>query len=353
MHEYTINLHMHTTYSDGFGSHAEIARAAIKTGIDAVIITDHNVLVKGFDGYFKQGDQQVLVIVGQEVHDQARQPQKNHMLAIGVDRDVATYAYDPQLLINNIRTAGGLSFIAHPIDPAAPAIKQDDLGWVDWDIEGFAGLEIWNGLSELKTRIKTLLHGLWYLHARQLVARAPFPEALKKWDELLANGKRVVGIGGSDAHAIPFRLGPLRYTVFPYTFHFRCINTHILTSEPLTGSAEIDRDRLLAALGSGHAFVGYDLPAPTKGFRFTAQVKDGTLWMGDEAQAREGATLQIHLPSAAPCCLLRNGKVVKTWEKRQNCTYITNEPGVYRVEVTYPYLGKQRGWIYSNPIYLR
>ncbi|MHB1120566.1 MAG: hypothetical protein ACYC11_10945, partial [Bellilinea sp.] len=33
--------------------------------------------------------------------------------------------------------------------------------------------------------------------------------------------------------------------------------------------------------------------------------------------------------------------------------YITKEPGVYRVESYIRYLGKLRGWIFSNPIYLR
>ncbi len=353
MYEYTVNLHMHTTYSDGFGSHADIVQAAIKSGIDAVIITDHNVLVKGFDGYVRQGDKQVLVITGQEVHDQSRQPQKNHMLAIGADRDVATQAYDPQMLVNSIRTAGGLAFIAHPIDPAAPAIHQDDLGWVDWELDGFTGLEIWNGLSELKARIKTRLHGLWFVNFPWVVANGPFPEALKRWDELLASGKRVVGIGGSDAHAIPVRLGPLKYTVFNYDFHFRCINSHILTPEPLSGNADTDQNMVIEALRQGRVFIGYDLPAPTRGFRFNAQVKQGTILMGEEAESDGGATLQIRLPKPAQCNLLRNGKVVKTWENRPTCTYITSEPGAYRVEVYQPYLGKKRGWIYSNPIYLR
>ena len=35
------------------------------------------------------------------------------------------------------------------------------------------------------------------------------------------------------------------------------------------------------------------------------------------------------------------------------CTHITTEAGVYRVEVYRRYLGKRRGWIYSNPIYVR
>ena len=32
MHEIVINLHMHTRYSDGTGTHKDIAEAAIKTG---------------------------------------------------------------------------------------------------------------------------------------------------------------------------------------------------------------------------------------------------------------------------------------------------------------------------------
>jgi DNA polymerase III alpha subunit len=76
MHEFVINIHMHTRYSDGHGTHAEIARAALRAGLDAVIITDHNVQVDGPQGYFKEGGNKVLLIIGQEVHDQAREPQK-------------------------------------------------------------------------------------------------------------------------------------------------------------------------------------------------------------------------------------------------------------------------------------
>ena len=49
MQEIVVNLHMHTRYSDGSGSHKDIANAAIQTGLDAVIVTDHNVLVEGVE----------------------------------------------------------------------------------------------------------------------------------------------------------------------------------------------------------------------------------------------------------------------------------------------------------------
>jgi predicted metal-dependent phosphoesterase TrpH len=57
MHEIVVNLHMHTRYSDGTGTHKDIAHAAIKTGLDAVIVTDHNVLVQGVEGYYRVASQ--------------------------------------------------------------------------------------------------------------------------------------------------------------------------------------------------------------------------------------------------------------------------------------------------------
>ena len=66
MPEIVINLHMHTCFSDGTGTHEEIAEAALKAGLDAVIITDHNVFVKGPEGYYHNGKQRLLLLVGED-----------------------------------------------------------------------------------------------------------------------------------------------------------------------------------------------------------------------------------------------------------------------------------------------
>jgi hypothetical protein len=352
MQELIVNLHMHTRYSDGHASHAEIAQAALKAGLDIVIVTDHNIYVNGPENYYRNGEDQVLLLVGEEIHDQSRDPQKNHLLVFGTNQELATYADDPQRLIDRVKQVGGLSFIAHPIDPAAPAVGESDISWVDWEVQGFSGIELWNGLSEFKSLLKTKLHALFYAYNPKRVANGPHPKALKLWDELLSAGEHIVAIGGSDAHAIPARLGPIMRTLFPYEFHFRAINTHILVTNPLSGDLANDRQLVMEALACGHAFIGYDLPAPTRGFHFTAHVKSGTAWMGDEISAKDGVTFQIRLPRSAECNLLKDGVVVKTWHKRDTCTYITSQPGVYRVEVYIHYQGRRRGWIYSNPIYV-
>lgn len=353
MHEIVVNLHLHTLYSDGRLTHAQIAQAALRAGLDAVIVTDHNVYVEGPEDYYTEGERRALLLVGEEIHDQGRQPPKNHLLAIGTRKELAGLAWDPARLLEGVRQSGGLSFIAHPIDPAAPAVGEVDLSWETWDVHGFTGLEIWNAMSEFKSLLHSRLHALYYAYNPQRIARGPFPAALAKWDELLAAGLRLTAVGGSDAHGFEAQLGPLRRTLFPYEFHFQTVNNHLLLDRPLCGELEPDRAAILEALRRGRSFVGYDLPAPTRGFRFTANGFGQTAEMGDEISAQRGVTLQIRLPQAAECRLVRHGEALQTWHNQQHASFITSQPGAYRVEVYLNYQGQRRGWIFSNPIYVK
>jgi len=353
MPEVVVNLHMHTRYSDGSGTHRDIAKAAFAAGVDVVIVTDHNVVVQGFEGYYKGKNKKILMLIGEEVHDQTRNPQKNHLLVFGASRELATFAENPQLLIHKVRDAGGLSFLAHPDDPEATAFKETDISWVDWSVQYFTGIELWNALSELKTVVPTKFHGAFYAFFPALVAHQPIPSTLAKWDELLSYGSQVVAIGGSDAHALHMSLGPIHRIIFPYEFHFRSVNTHVLIAETLSGEVNRDKKLIYEAMAGGHCYVGYDLPASTRGFNFTAQGKDKNVIMGDELPAKGGVTLQAKLPAQCDIRLLKDGNVIQTWKNQLSCTYITSEGGVYRIEAYRRYLGKMRGWIYSNPIYVR
>ncbi len=44
---------------------------------------------------------------------------------------------------------------------------------------------------------------------------------------------------------------------------------------------------------------------------------------------------------------------IQTMKKRSTYGYNATEPGVYRVEAYIRYKGRRRGWIFSNPIYIR
>ena len=361
MHEIVVNLHMHTIYSDGSGTHKDIAHAAIKSGLDVVIVTDHNVLVQGVEGYYLAGlnaaprlrRKRVLLLVGQEVHDQDRDPQKNHLLVFNANRDLSKLADNPQALINGVGEAGGLSFIAHPSDPEAPAFHETDISWEDWGVQGYTGIELWNGLSELKTVIPTKLHGAFYAYFPHFIGYSPILETLRRWDDLLEGGRHVVAIGGSDAHAMHMHMGPLRRVIFPYDFHFRTVNTHVFIPQPLAGDTAADKKMIYEALAAGRCFVGYDLPASTRGFIFKAKGYEQSVIMGEEISAKGGVTLQAHLPKEAEIRLIKDGKTIGIWKKSYACVYSASEPGVYRVEAWRSYLGRKRGWIFSNPIYVR
>lgn len=352
MHEILLNLHMHTFYSDGHGSHREIANAAIRSNLDAVIVTDHNVWVNGPEGYYQDGQEKVLMLIGEEVHDPTRTPQKNHLLVFGADRELAGLAGSPQALIDGVNGAGGLSFLAHPYDPASKTFNEPDITWNDWEIDGYTGIELWNGLSEFKSLLKTRFHAIFYSLMPNRIPHGPPVKLLKRWDELLTSGKKVVAVGGSDAHQLPANLGPIHKVVFPYNYHFRMINTHLLIPHALTGNVEADKEVILKALQKGYGFVGNDGIESTRGFRFQAHGKEIQTIMGGDIPLNEGVTFQIRLPAKAECNLVQNGKIVKSWVDRDVMVFNARKTGVYRVEAYRRHLGKRRGWIFSNPIYI-
>ena len=366
-YSYSGNLHIHTRYSDGEKLHAEIAHDAITAGLDFIVVTDHNVYVTGVEGYYENGSgKRVLLMTGEEVHNVRRQPQASHFLAYGAGKELASYAPDPQALIDETLGAGGYGFLAHPYEKDLPLIDSPDLGWHDWDIEGFSGLEIWNYMSVFKNivarrleglrwrnKLTESLVGLWMtLHPERYMEGAD-PETLALWDGFLARGMRVTAIGNSDAHGTPMSLGPIHRVIYPYEFLFRAVNTHVLVPEPLNGDLAHDRALLLRAVGRGHGCVGYDMPASTAGFRFTVKGAQKGI-MGDKMPlGAAGATLQVMTPARCRIRIIRHGAVVAQAERDSNLAYMPTEPGAYRVECHILYEGQERGWIYSNPIYLR
>jgi hypothetical protein len=197
------------------------------------------------------------------------------------------------------------------------------------------------------------LHGAFYAYFPQFIGYGPIQETLYRWDELLESGRRVVAIGGSDAHAMRMSMGPLHRVIFPYDFHFRTVNTHVIIPQPLTGEVVTDKKMIYEAIAAGRCFVGYDLPASTRGFSFKARGREDSVMMGDAISVKGGVTLQAHLPTPADIRLFQDGKTIGIWRESQACAQSVSEPGVYRVEVWRSYLGRKRGWIFSNPIYVR
>mgnify|MGYP000891223863 CR=1 FL=1 len=352
MAEIIVNTHIHSTLSDGSGSYAEIARAAIASGVDVLIITDHNVFPAGLEGYYREGDGRVLILTGEEIHNPLDPDQKNHLLVFNPHRDYAYLAGRHQVLLNAIAGDGGLSFIAHPVEAELPSFGEPDISWVDWSIHGFNGIELWNGMSEIKHISPNALAAVFYALFPAYLAHHPHPRTVEIWDKLLNKGTRAVAICGADAHQLVKHIGPVKKLIYPYQYHFQALNNHLLLPEPLGGKIEQDKKMIFDALRQGALFIGYDLPHSTRGFVFNAHGANGIVGMGGEISAQGGVTFQISTPAPGKVLLYRDGKVIQRWKGARHCALTTSQPGVYRVEVWISYLGRRRAWIISNPIFV-
>jgi hypothetical protein len=339
---------MHTGLSDGTKTHAELAKIASEAGLDFVVVTDHNIYAPEPEGWV--GD--TLLLVGEEIHDPDRQLQSSHILCLDIERDVVELAADPQAVVDSVVAQGGLAFLAHPFErDVAEFLPEPNISWRDWEVTGYQGIELWNYMSEFKSVLKNKAQALLYAYAPTLAITGPYPETLKKWDELLQE-RPVSVFGGSDAHGTVYHLGPIAREVHSYEYLFRCINTHLLSEEPLSGDLEHDRTLIYRALREGLGFLGYEQPAPIAGFAFWAHSRDQEATMGESLALHREVELRVSAPSPAWLRLLRDGQVVAETYGDQ-LVLLSHRPGVYRVEAHRRFRGRRRGWIYSNPIYVR
>jgi predicted metal-dependent phosphoesterase TrpH len=345
---YRGSIHNHSIFSDGTGSVDEILAAAHRAGLDYLILTDHNQLVEqSLQGWWDG----VLFLIDIEVNDMALEPERNHLLTLNVNEDMTPYAPDPQKLIDAVRERGGLTFLAHPIDLPGPLIK-DIYPWTDWDIEGYTGVELWNFMSEFRVHATSKPVAILMAYFPQLFTTGPFPEMLAKWDELLQQHP-TAAIGGPDAHAQTYRIGPLKRRFLPYDYCFRAVNTHIITRTAFNHDFKHDKALIYEALAAARAWIGYDLLHPTEGFSYFGETGNQHLvQMGESVALVQGLTLKVMTPAKAHIKLIRAGSGVVAEAKGSTLTYEPDAPGAYRVEVWKTWWFKPRGWIFSNPIYV-
>jgi hypothetical protein len=341
------NLHMHTTDSDGTASHQELAQIAEAAGLDFIVVTDHNVYRSGLDAWHGK----TLLLVGEEVHDAQRMPQSSHTLCFNIREDVASEAADPQRLLDAVVEQGGFAFLAHPFEhDAASFLPEPNISWRDWQVSGYAGIELWNYMSEFKAVLKNKAQALIYAYAPSLAISGPYPETLQKLD-LLLRSRHVSILGGSDAHGTVYHMGPISRAVQPYETLFRCINTHLLCERPLEGNVDQDRATIYGALKNGHGFVGYEQLGPVSGFAFWARTGASEATMGETVGLQHAVELKITVPARALLRLVRDGQIVAQARGRE-LGFLAPKPGMYRAEAYRAYAGRLRGWIFSNPIYV-
>jgi hypothetical protein len=348
MFEYVGALHMHSTFSDGSGEVGEIAKAADEVGLDFVALTDHNTLRALKENYEKWYGN-TLLLVGCEINDKEN---KNHYLAFGIEDTVST-RLSAREYVKLVKDKGGIGFIAHPHEKRTHMKEHPPYPWVDWSIEDFDGIEIWNHMSEWMENLTEENKYQSFLHPLRTID-APQKDTIKIWDEL--NQKRkVVGIGGVDAHAHKYNLlGFLEVEIFPYKVLFKSIRTHILTNKEIVkgeSQQEIDiaKKNIYNSLAAGNCFVANDYHGDSKGFRFFAESPNKFYQMGETISNENKTKFTVLLPvPKAKVRLIKNGILIDEVETDQ-AQFICSDKGAYRVEVHL----NNKSWIYSNHIRIK
>jgi hypothetical protein len=351
VYTYPGNIHIHSTYSDGSGSVAEIAAAAASSGISYVLITDHETLDALPEEGFHNG---IAVLVGVELNGKCC-----HYLALGLSRIPPFNEAEPQQVIDAVRCKGGLGFIAHPFERGTPYIDSGvSFPWTSWPVFGFTGIEIWNYSSHWRSRATSAPRLIyWFLLNRKAAMDGPPVECLQLWDCYTGAGQTVVAVGGTDAHAARRRVAFIQVEIFPYRYLFRTINTYVCLHEPLSREFARAKVQIYSALAAGHCYVAFDQLYSGQGFSFTVskeRSESPVAFMGETLAFDGGLSFRIKSPSPRSLIrLMKDGRLIHR-QKGSDLSFQADSPGVYRAEVYYcPVIGRSRPWLYSNPIYLQ
>lgn len=345
MFEYIGNMHIHSRYSDGSATIGKIRSDARRAGLDFFIVTDHFTLqAAGQEGY-QDG---VLMLVGMEANEA-----HNHYLALDIAQVVPNHTDHPQKVIDAVNQQGGIGIIAHPLEYASNFLNEGKVyNWIDWSVEGFQGIEIWNLLSQWKGSIGNFCQAVYYaLINPQAALVGPYPEIMRRFDDYQQQGRRIVAFGGADAHAPGITLGPFHFKIISYLFSFRSINMHILLEQPLSGELSADKQLIYQAFRQGACWVGNDYYQTSKGFSLSVSNGQQTWLMGNDVPWQEALQCKVCTPARARIKLYRNGKLAAETEGTE-LSLREVSCGVYRAEACLLHRGKYRPWIFSNSIWV-
>jgi hypothetical protein len=177
-----VDLHAHTRFSDGFLSPFDLVLQARRRGLDALAITEHNILFPAQLGrWFSRRTGGPTILVGEEVTTR-----RFHVHGVGLTERV--HAGGPLAeVIREVHRQGGVVIAAHPVKRYWPTFEAE--------IEGIDGAEVMHSIAWAEG------DGWRWEELRDFYARQR------------AAGHRLTAVGSSDYHFFSV-LGLSRTLVF-------------------------------------------------------------------------------------------------------------------------------------------
>lgn len=106
--------HCHTTSSDGMAKPQELVAAALKAGLDLIVVTDHDTMASVQETQRRGEEAGLTVVAGQEIT--TRWPAQTHLMGWFLDGPVRS-GMTLADTVAAIRDRGGLAIIPHPFMP--------------------------------------------------------------------------------------------------------------------------------------------------------------------------------------------------------------------------------------------
>jgi hypothetical protein len=350
--EYKGVIHVHSFLGGhSTGTFQEIIAGAKTNQLDFVIMTEHTESDFDTAALTLSGIHEgVLFVNGNEVETASG----DRLLSIPGDAFLSgPTKHTNAEILSSIHDRNGLAIIAYPEQFGDSAKTAAD------------GIEVYNLFTNARkiNRLVAFFDALWSQHSYPDLVFANYlqrpDQSLSKWDEMLRQ-KKLVATAGNDSHSnVGFTLNDssgnvrLGFKLDPYETSFHLVRVHVLV--PRTTNS-LDSNELLAALRSGHCFIGFDLLGDTTGFRFEAANASGTKLPGDDIAFQSDTRLKILAPVSSRVRIMKDGQLISEENDVKSVDWKVAERGIYRVEVYLPQLGSpasEQPWIISNPIYVR
>jgi len=297
-----VEIHSHSTYSDGCSTIAEnVERVTSLSKMDFIFCTDHETLAqrRSVKRFARAGLGEESV--GGRYHVGLLCPNKLHKGRPTVAEAVET-----------ARAIAPFVWVAHPVDGPAPNDSTFEATVTDLAPLGDVAIEVMNGF----TRIARAYPGAGQWNVRLM-------------DRLLAMGQRVTPLAGSDAHGL---------------VEFGDCWTGVYAPRRTAKS-------IADALAAGDCFAS-ELPL----LDFTCNGKP----MGSTVRARKGQPLNLTIRAAdayglAWARIISNGRAIKEWRVRGDATFesvLTRRAPARRTHFRLEIVAADDRRAFSAPVYI-